>query len=115
MTEQPARPTIHFPVDERWLGTHVEVALEPERPIVDPHHHLWERQQRYLFDELRQDIGSGHNILATVYLQCASMYRESGCPLATNTGGETCRASRGGDARSRNSVVSAGLPWRKWW
>ena len=52
MSDHPARPTIHFPVDERWLAGLVEAAIEPERPIVDPHHHLWDRQQRYLFDEL---------------------------------------------------------------
>jgi predicted TIM-barrel fold metal-dependent hydrolase len=86
MSEQPARPTLHYPVDERWLGTHVEAALEPERPIVDPHHHLWDRQQRYLFDELRQDIDTGHTILATVFLQCASMYRADGDPAYAPVG-----------------------------
>jgi predicted TIM-barrel fold metal-dependent hydrolase len=86
MTAEPARPSISFPVDEPWLATHVEAALEPERPIVDPHHHLWERQQRYLFDELRADLGSGHNIRATVYLQCGSMYRADGDPAYASLG-----------------------------
>ena len=78
MTDQPTRPTINFPVDEGWLATHVEEAIEPDRPIVDPHHHLWDRQQRYLFDEFLKDINTGHKVLATVYLQCGSMYRADG-------------------------------------
>ena len=63
--------------DER-LAQVSEDALEPDLPIVDPHHHLWDRQQRYLLDELVRDLNSGHNILATVYLQCGSMYRADG-------------------------------------
>ncbi len=78
MSDQPARPTIHYPLDERWLASLVEEAIEPERRIVDPHHHLWDRQQRYLFDDLLKDLNTGHNILATVYLQCGSMYRAAG-------------------------------------
>ena len=88
MSDHPARPTIHFPVDERWLAGLVEAAIEPERPIVDPHHHLWDRQQRYLFDELLKDLNTGHNILSTVYLQCGSMYRADG-DLAYASLGET--------------------------
>jgi predicted TIM-barrel fold metal-dependent hydrolase len=80
MNAPAARPTIHFPVNEKWLATHVEPAIEPARPIVDPHHHLWDRQQRYLFNELLQDVNTGHNIVATVFLQCASMYRADGDP-----------------------------------
>ncbi|HXP72943.1 MAG TPA: amidohydrolase family protein [Stellaceae bacterium] len=86
MSDQPARPTVHFPVDERWLAGLVEEAIEPERPIVDPHHHLWDRQQRYLFDELLKDLDTGHNILATVYLQCGSMYRADGDPAYASVG-----------------------------
>ena len=86
MSDRPARPTIRFPMDERWLATLVEEAIEPERPIVDPHHHLWDRQSRYLFDELLKDINTGHNILATVYLQCGSMYRADGDPAYASVG-----------------------------
>ena len=51
-----------------WLERHREPILEPELPIVDPHHHLWDRPGwRYLLDDLLADTGSGHNIVATVY------------------------------------------------
>ena len=26
-----------------WLAQTVEPALEPDLPIIDPHHHLWDR------------------------------------------------------------------------
>ena len=54
--------------------------LEPDLPIVDPHHHLVERPEtgRYLLPELLADTDSGHNIIATVYLEWLSMYRADG-------------------------------------
>src|ERR1700761_2071750 len=59
-----------------------EAALEPELPIIDPHHHFWDNPQRgrYLLPELLDDIGGGHNIVATVFLECRSMYRKAGPP-----------------------------------
>ena len=62
-----------------WLGKLTEEILEPELPIVDPHHHLWDHPgSRYLLDELLADVNSGHNIVATVFIQCGSGYRTSG-------------------------------------
>jgi L-fuconolactonase len=50
-----------------WLAQVKEEILEPELPICDPHHHLWDHPgRRYLLDELLADTGSGHNVLATV-------------------------------------------------
>jgi predicted TIM-barrel fold metal-dependent hydrolase len=63
---------------EDWLALRKEEILDPARPIVDPHHHLWDRGgQRYLIEEMAQDIASGHNIIATVYVEARSMYRAS--------------------------------------
>ena len=62
-----------------WLALRQEDIIDPARPIVDPHHHLWDRGgQRYLIEEMVDDIGSGHNIVATVYVDCRSMYRAHG-------------------------------------
>jgi L-fuconolactonase len=90
-------------------GTDVgEDILEPELPIVDPHHHLWDRVrrrvdpkwvthpfveaianvQRYLLDELLKDTGSGHNIRGTVFVECGAMYRSDG-PETLKCIGET--------------------------
>src|ERR1700728_1551407 len=68
-----------FGVREDWLALRREEAIDPAMPVIDPHHHLWDRAQRYLFDELRGDIDfAGHNVRATVYLQCDSMHRADG-------------------------------------
>ena len=66
-----------------------EEILEPDLPICDPHHHLWDHpNSRYLLDELLLDTGSGHNVVSTVFVECASMYRADG-PEAMKPVGET--------------------------
>lgn len=67
--------------DAPWLAQLTEVALEPELPIVDPHHHLWDRPgYAYLLPELLADTASGHNVTATVFIDCVAMYRTEGPP-----------------------------------
>src|ERR1700726_3846205 len=69
----------YLPIRQAWLDRRKEPILEPELPIVDPHHHLWLRPGwRYLLDDLLLDTGSGHNIVATVYMEANSMYRVRG-------------------------------------
>src|SRR5215831_17248739 len=64
---------------EDWLKQHTEEIIDPARPIVDPHHHLWDRGGlRYLIEEITDDIASGHNVVATVYVEARSMYRAFG-------------------------------------
>jgi L-fuconolactonase len=73
----------------RWLAQVTEDVLEPALPICDPHHHLWDHPgNRYLLDELLEDVGSGHNVRSTVFVECASMYRADG-PDALRPVGET--------------------------
>jgi predicted TIM-barrel fold metal-dependent hydrolase len=80
-----------------------EPIIATDMPIIDAHHHLWcltdeflesvaaqntimgrkllpmyRRQARYLFDEYLNDLKSGHNIVATVYVDAHSMYRTRG-------------------------------------
>ncbi len=66
--------------DDEWLATAPpEPILDPDLPIVDPHHHLWQRGGHpYLLDELLADLNTGHNIVATVFEECRSMYRADG-------------------------------------
>ena len=83
-----AAASVHLPVRQGWLDRRCEEIIEPDLPIVDPHHHLVDRPEtgRYLLPELLADIGSsrrsaaspdagsassacaggGHNITATV-------------------------------------------------
>jgi predicted TIM-barrel fold metal-dependent hydrolase len=64
---------------EDWLAQYTEEVIDPKRPIVDPHHHLWDRGGlRYMIEELSSDIASGHNVVATVYVEARSMYRAKG-------------------------------------
>ena len=75
--------------DDVWLGKLKEEILEPDLPIVDPHHHLWLRNRySYLMPELAVDLGSGHNVVATVFAECHSMYRRNG-PEQERSLGET--------------------------
>ena len=82
-------PASQAPVRADWLAKHTEEILEPDLPIIDPHHHLWERPgYRYLFPELLADVGSGHKIHATMFEQAGSMYRADG-PDELKSLGET--------------------------
>ena len=72
-----------------WLAQVQEDILEPQLPICDPHHHLWDHaRSRYLLDELLADTDSGHNVVSTVFMECAAMYRATG-PAALRSLGET--------------------------
>jgi L-fuconolactonase len=74
---------------EEWLAQVVEPTLEPDLPIIDPHHHLWDQpRSRYLLEEIVGDTSSGHRILATVFVECMSMYRADG-PAEMKSIGET--------------------------
>jgi L-fuconolactonase len=76
-------------IDGGWLSRHTEAILEPDLPIIDPHHHLWMRDGNvYLLPELLADVDSGHNVAATVFEECHAMYRIVG-PDAEKSLGET--------------------------
>lgn len=55
-----------------------EAAIDPGRPIVDAHHHLYDRPGiRYLADEFVSDLASGHDVRATVFVQARYGYDET--------------------------------------
>ena len=63
--------------------------LEPELPIIDTHHHLWDqRGHRYFLTDYLADAATGHNLVASVFMECHSMYRATG-PDAMRPVGET--------------------------
>src|ERR1700722_3811100 len=79
--------------DPRWLALATEDVLEPSLPIIDPHHHLWEEPgKHYLADELIEDVLSGHNVIATMFVQCHYGYRIHG-PAHLQPVGETERVA----------------------
>ena len=86
-----------------WLRkAPAEEIIEPDLPIIDTHHHLWQRRGtgdatgsaweapefRYLLPEFVEDCATGHKIIGSVFLQCHAMYRASG-PSQMRPVGET--------------------------
>lgn len=72
-----------------WLARVQEAPIEPDLPIVDPHHHLWDRPSwPYMMPDLLADTNSGHNIVATVFVQCRAFHRADG-PVELRPVGET--------------------------
>lgn len=68
-------------MNDEWLAQVQEDVIDAERPICDPHHHLWDHDRNpYLLPELLADLRSGHNVVSTVFVECASMYRADGAP-----------------------------------
>ena len=73
-----------------------EPPLDPQRPIIDPHLHLWEIRpapgamqapQRFLLPETLETIEtSGHNITHSVFVECHAMYRKDGPPELASLG-----------------------------
>ncbi len=72
--------TLPVPVRPDWLALRpAEPVLEPERPIVDSHHHLWDRPgDSYLLPDLLADLDGDHRVVETVFVQCRAMYRAQG-------------------------------------
>ena len=89
-SSQPIRYGRIYTPSDTWLAkAPPEPILEPDLPIIDTHHHLWVRgDHRYLLEDLLVDLNSGHNVVATVFLQCHSMYRADG-PKEMRPIGET--------------------------
>lgn len=91
-----------------WLARRVEDVLDPDVMIVDPHHHLYDRQdERYLLPELLADISDGRRVCATVFVQCRFAYRPSG-PVALQPVGEVEAvvdvARAAGDKAARSGI-----------
>ena len=69
-------------------GEHIENDVEPDLPIIDPHHHLWgSPRTRYFLEELLADTAD-HNVRQTVFVECGAMYRADG-PESMKPLGET--------------------------
>ena len=71
----------------KWRSLRREDILEPDLPIIDPHHHLWERPgNRYLLADFLTDAKSGHNIRGSVFVECGAFYRKTGPELMAPVG-----------------------------
>ncbi|MEU7134914.1 amidohydrolase family protein [Streptomyces sp. NPDC046261] len=77
---------------------------DPDLPIVDPHHHLWPDsptsvsiagpgqqsvpEEGYSVQDLHADTRSGHNVVATIFVECSRTYYTEG-PRHLRPVGET--------------------------
>ena len=93
-----------------WLAGRHEVAIDPDRPIIDPHHHLWDREgSTYLAAELGRDARASHNITHTVFVECSSAYDE-GTSVALSPVGETrFAAEQARQAQATGGPTIAGI------
>ena len=71
--------TYPAPGSQEWLDLVVEEVVDPDRPIVDPHHHLWPPGGAlpYGLEDLLADIRAGHSIVRTVFVECGSLCTRS--------------------------------------
>jgi len=97
---------------EQWLARHEEPALNRDQPLIDPHHHLWDRGgHTYLAPQFRADHG-GHDVQATVYVECLAAY-DTQAPEHLQSVGETLAARTQLDlAADANCAVCAGIVGR---
>ncbi len=98
-----------------WTARRVEPILDPDLPIVDPHHHLWDDARGvYLIDDFVRDTATGHRIVASVYAQYRAMYRADGPPELAPVGevefvngqAATCASGRYGDIRVAEAIIA---------
>jgi L-fuconolactonase len=90
----------------QWLALHKEEIIEPDRPIIDPHHHIWMQDGNvYLLDELAEDLGSGHAIEATVFVQASYGYRNQG-PHHLRCVGETEQVAQLANEAKRRGMAT---------
>ena len=68
------------PSSNAWLAQVQEEIIDPQRAIIDPHHHLWKKRFNadYLLEDLWADTGSGHNIVKTLFMECHAFYHRQG-------------------------------------
>jgi L-fuconolactonase len=95
-----------------WQSNDVEDVIDPDLPIIDPHHHIWIKpDDSYLAADLEHDLSSGHNILATVFIECVTAYRKDG-PAEMKPVGETEFVVRSLPLRSAGTRFAAGIVGR---
>jgi predicted TIM-barrel fold metal-dependent hydrolase len=112
---------------EEWHRLPKEDPIDPDLPICDPHHHLWDypddipensvppfarHLRHYLLGELLEDTGAGHKIEQTVFMECRSMYRKDG-PQELRPIGETefvhGIAAQSASGQYGDTTVAAGI------
>lgn len=94
-----------------WLAQVDEEVLDPDRSIVDPHHHLWQRDDigDYLLADLYRDTGSGHRVTNTVFVECRAGYRPDGDEHLRPVGETSFVAEQSARSRTTEGATIAGI------
>src|SRR5690606_21736833 len=112
MNVEPTKPR-HLPIREDWLALREEAALEPALPIIDAHHHLWDKPAaRYMRSEMEVDIRGGHNVVATIFVEGKWGYRQSGAPELASLGETELAAEAAAESEAtgkRAPKIAAGI------
>ncbi len=91
-----------------------ETIIDPERPIIDAHHHLFDKPAlTYMLDEYLDDIRAGHNIVASVYVEASAFHSVDGPEVLRPLGevefangvGAMCASGAYGDIRLCAGIV----------
>ena len=110
MASETSTGSNYLPVRPDWLAQTVEAVLEPELPIVDAHHHFYDRPGwRYLAEDYLDDVRSGHAIRATVYMQAQTRYRVDGAPAMAPVGETAYIAGEAARLAGQGIAVAAGI------
>jgi hypothetical protein len=92
MTPEPAAIAVQtrsMAALKTWHDRYTEAAIAPELPIIDAHHHMWDRPpEHYGLPELLAEFAQGHNIRASVFVECTAMFKADG-PESLRPVGET--------------------------
>lgn len=100
-----AKESVHAPVREDWLAQIEEPLAVPDIPIVDAHHHLWDRPgSHYLLREYLRDLGQVPQVRSSVYVQCRSFYAAEG-PEELKPAGEARFARSVAEAAPASAAV----------
>ena len=93
-----------------WLGQVEEPIVEPDLPIIDPHHHLWRFPGiEYELAELHGDTGSGHRVEKTVFVECGAEYRREGPEMLRSVGETEYVAAQAQRSRESDGAEIAGI------
>jgi predicted TIM-barrel fold metal-dependent hydrolase len=96
------------PGSQEWLDLVLEEVVDPEVPVIDPHHHLWPAGESwgYELDDLLADLDSGHRVVQTVFVECGAAYRRDD-PSYLAPVGETTYAA--GEAERSGRAIMGGI------
>ncbi|HCX12171.1 MAG TPA: amidohydrolase, partial [Hyphomonas sp.] len=93
-----------------WLAQVKEDIVDPDREIIDPHHHLWPQADMYYnVPEFLADLTSGHNVVQTVFMECGAAYREDGPDHLKPVGETEFVAAAAAEMKAKGGPYIAGI------